>query len=82
MRHSERTYTIIQVDVLLGINKDDGSETVMEEALAEAPKVMASRVARRDQELKVGAALSLILLVSATMGFRQHRRNAVTVRDK
>lgn len=39
--------------MLLGINKDDGSETVMEEALAEAPKVMASKVARRDQELKV-----------------------------
>lgn len=42
-----------QVDVLLGINKDDGTETVMEGALAEAPKVMAARVARRDQELKV-----------------------------
>lgn len=42
-----------QVDVLLGITKDDGSETVMEEALAEAPKVMASRVARKVQDLKV-----------------------------
>lgn len=42
-----------QVDMLLGINKDDGSETVMEEALAKAPKIMASRVNRRDQELKV-----------------------------
>lgn len=39
--------------MILGINKDDGSETVMEEALAKVPKAMAARVARRDQELKV-----------------------------
>eukprot|EP00903_Cladosiphon_okamuranus_P012420 g11638.t1 len=46
-----------EVDLLLGINKDDGTETVMEEALAKAPKAMAARVSRRDQELKKSVAL-------------------------
>eukprot|EP00752_Nemacystus_decipiens_P002733 g2552.t1 len=46
-----------EVELLLGINKDDGSETVVEQSLEEAPKVLVARVARRDQEIKKAVAL-------------------------
>ncbi|CAN0111989.1 unnamed protein product, partial [Ectocarpus fasciculatus] len=41
-----------EIAALMGINKEDKSDTVMETALQTVPRAMATRVARRDQELK------------------------------
>ncbi|CAM9344227.1 unnamed protein product [Ectocarpus sp. 12 AP-2014] len=41
-----------EIAALMGINKEDKSDTVMETALQTVPRAMAARVARRDQELK------------------------------
>ncbi|CBJ31228.1 expressed unknown protein [Ectocarpus siliculosus] len=41
-----------EIAALMGINKEDKSDTIMETALQTVPRAMAARVARRDQELK------------------------------
>ena len=47
-----------QIEDLMGINKDDDEESVMEATLGKASMEMKMRVHQRDQQLKVGLPTS------------------------